>query len=156
MLVFHIFNITFSGPSIPPHPGALPFLPKGGIPSWLRTPVLEIQTIQPKTYLKYTNEFRYAGHMLPILISYKVILHTLTFKGIILSMITPIQITYSHTYPSVETDDMHRCWQQRCIQAVTILLGEAITLLIKLQANSRNTTLIWSVAFIANARLEES
>ena len=57
-------------------------------------------------YLKYSNEFGYAGHMLPILISYKVIHHTLTYKGIILSMITPI--TYSPTNPSVETDDMHR------------------------------------------------
>ena len=38
--------------------------------------------------------------------------------------------------------------------AVTILLGEAVTLLIKLEADLRNTTLIWSVAFIANARLE--
>ena len=33
-------------------------------------------------------------------------------------------------------------------------VGEAITLLIKLYANLRNTTLIWSVAFFANARLE--
>ena len=38
--------------------------------------------------------------------------------------------------------------------SITILLGEAVTLLIKLQANLRNITLIWSVAFIANARLE--
>ena len=38
--------------------------------------------------------------------------------------------------------------------AVTILLGEATTLLIKLYANLRSTTLIWSVAFIANDRLE--
>ena len=35
-----------------------------------------------------------------------------------------------------------------------ILLGEAIALLIKLYANLRNTTLIWSVAFIANFKLE--
>ena len=45
--------------------------------------------------------------MLPILISYKVIHHTLTNNGIIVTMITPIHITYSNTYPSVETDDMH-------------------------------------------------
>ena len=38
--------------------------------------------------------------------------------------------------------------------AETILLGEAVTLLIRLLANLRNTTLIWSVDFIANARLE--
>ena len=38
--------------------------------------------------------------------------------------------------------------------AVTILLGEAITLLIKLLANLQNTTLIWSVAFVSNSRLE--
>ena len=67
-----------------------------------------IQTTQPKNYLKYTNVFGYAGHMLPILINYKVIHHTLTYSGIILSMIIPIHITYSPTYPSVETDDMHR------------------------------------------------
>ena len=36
ILVFDIFNIIFSGPSIPP--GALPFIPRGGIPLWLRTP----------------------------------------------------------------------------------------------------------------------
>ena len=38
--------------------------------------------------------------------------------------------------------------------AVTILLGEATTLLIKLYANLDYTTLIWSVAFISNARLK--
>ena len=32
----------------------------------LREP-LEIQTIQPKKYMKYAKEFGYAGHMLPIL-----------------------------------------------------------------------------------------
>ena len=35
--------------------------------------------MQPKKYLKYTNEFGYAGHMLPILVNYKVIQHTLTY-----------------------------------------------------------------------------
>ena len=74
----------------------------------LGTAALEIQTIQPEKYLKYSNEFEYAGHMLPILISYKVIHHTLTYRGIILSMITPIHITYSPTYLSVETDNMRR------------------------------------------------
>ena len=49
--------------------------------------------------------------MLPILINYMVIHHTLTYWGIILSMINPMLITYSPTYPSVETDDMHRYWQ---------------------------------------------
>ena len=51
------------------------------------------------------------SHMLPILINYMVIDHTLTYWGIILSMINPIHITYSPTYPSVETGDMHRYWQ---------------------------------------------
>ena len=35
----------------------------------LRQP-LEIQKIQPEKYLKYTNEFGYDSHMLPILINY--------------------------------------------------------------------------------------
>ena len=39
---------------------------------------LEIQTIQPEKNLKYSNELGYAGHMIPILISCKVIHHTLT------------------------------------------------------------------------------
>ena len=58
--------------------------------------------------MKYAKEFGYAGHMLPILINYMIIHHTLTYWGIILSMINPIHITYSPTYPSVETGDMHR------------------------------------------------
>ena len=70
--------------------------------------LLGIQTIQPKKYMIYAKEFGYAGHMLLILINYMVIHHTLTYLGIILSMINPIHITYSPTYPSVETDDMHR------------------------------------------------
>ena len=78
----------------------------------LREP-LEIQTIQPKKYMKYAKEFGYAGHMLvlPILNNYMLIHHTLTYWGIILSMINPVHITYSPTYPSVETHDMHRYWQ---------------------------------------------
>ena len=64
--------------------------------------------MQSERYLKYSNEFGYAGHVLPILISYKVIHHTLTDKGIIISMISHIHITYSPTYPSEETDDKHR------------------------------------------------
>ena len=44
----------------------------------LREP-LEIQTIQAKKYLKLTNELGYDGHMLPILINYNVIHHTLTY-----------------------------------------------------------------------------
>ena len=71
-------------------------------PIRLREP-LKIQTIQPEKYLKYSNELiRPSGHMLPIPISNKVIHHTLTYRGMILSMITRIiQITYSPTYPSV-------------------------------------------------------
>ena len=56
--------------------------------------------------MKYAKEFGYASmliHMLPILINYMVIHHTLTYWGIILSMINPVHITYSPTYPSVET-----------------------------------------------------
>ena len=50
--------------------------------------------------MKYAKEFGYAGQMLPILINYMV-----TY----ISMINYIHITYSPpTYPSVETDDMHR------------------------------------------------
>ena len=67
---------------------------------------LETQTVQPKKYIKYAKEFGYAGKILPILINYMVIHHTLTYCGIILSMINPIHITYSPTYPSVETGDM--------------------------------------------------
>ena len=36
---------------------------------------LEIQTRQPKKYMKYSKEFVYAGQMLPILINYMVIHH---------------------------------------------------------------------------------
>ena len=64
-------------------------------------------------------------------------------------MIIHIHITYSPTYPSVEIDDI----ASPLTMAVTIQLGEAIILLIKMLANLRNTTLIWSVAFVANARL---
>ena len=72
----------------------------------LREP-FEIQTIQPEKYSKYYNEFGYAGHMLPTLISHKVIHHTLTYKGIILSMITPIHITYYYS----PTDSSVLQWQ---------------------------------------------
>ena len=61
--------------------------------------------------MKYAKEFGCAGHMLPILITYMIIHHKWTYWGIILSMINPIHITYSPTYPSVETGDMHRYWQ---------------------------------------------
>ena len=44
----------------------------------LREP-LEIQTIQPKMYMKYAKEFGYVGQMQPILINYMVIHHTLTY-----------------------------------------------------------------------------
>ena len=46
--------------------------------------------------------------MLPILINYKVIHHTLTNWEIIISMIIPKHITYSSTCLSVDTDDKHR------------------------------------------------
>ena len=115
----------------------------------LREP-LEIQTIQLKKYLKWTSAFEYNGHKLPILITLKVIRHTLTYWKITLPMIIPIHITYSLTYPSIETADMHHYWQwqwQYC-------WGEVVTLLIKLYVDLRNNTLLWSAAFIANARLE--
>ena len=70
---------------------------------------LETQTIQSKKYMKYDKEFWYAGQMLSILINYMVIHHTLSYWGIILLMINPMNITHSPTYPSVETD-MHRYW----------------------------------------------
>ena len=54
------------------------------IRSWKR---LEIQTTQPKKYMKYAKEFGHAGQMLLILINYMAIHHTLTYWGIILSMI---------------------------------------------------------------------
>ena len=72
---------------------------------------LEIETIQPKKDMKYAKEFVYAGHMLPILITYMIIHYTLTYWGIILSTTNPTHIRYSLTYPSVETGDMHRYWQ---------------------------------------------
>ena len=38
-----------------------------------------IKSIQPKTYFKWTDELEYNGHMLPMLINYQVIDHTLTY-----------------------------------------------------------------------------
>ena len=70
---------------------------------------LEIQTYNIKD-MKYAKEFGFSGHMQPRLINYMVIHHTLTYSGIILSMTNPVHITYSPTYPSVETGDMHRYW----------------------------------------------
>ena len=55
--------------------------------------------------------------MLPILINYKVIRHTLIYWAIILCMIIYLHLTYSPTYSSVKTADMHRYWpwqQQNC------------------------------------------
>ena len=52
---------------------------------WLWEP-LETQTVQPKKYMKYAKEFGYAGQLLPILINYMVIRHTLPYWGIILSL----------------------------------------------------------------------
>ena len=117
--------------------------------------------IQSKKHMKYAKEFGYAGEMLPILINYMGIHHTLTYWGIILSIINPIHITYSCTYPSVIFSHIlshlsitYPWYASLLTMAVTILLGEAFILLIKLYSNLLNTTLIWSVAFIANARLE--
>ena len=42
---------------------------------------LELQAIQPEKYMKYAEEFGHAGHMLPILINYMVIHHTLTYNN---------------------------------------------------------------------------
>ena len=62
----------------------------------LREP-LEIQTIRPKNYLKWTNELGDDGHLIPIHIKCKVIRHTLTYWEIIQSIIIPIHITCSPT-----------------------------------------------------------
>ena len=78
----------------------------GAATQGIREP-LEIQTIQHEKYLKWTNELGYDGHMLHILMDYKVIRHTLTYGEIILSMIINIHITYSPTYSSLETAYMH-------------------------------------------------
>ena len=70
--------------------------------------------------MKYANEFVCAGHMLPILTNYKVIYHTLTYRGIILSMIIPIHITYSPSHLYISGD----WWYASLLtMAVTILLG---------------------------------
>ena len=53
-------------------------------------------------------------------------------------MIIPIHITYSPTYPSVETAEMHNFLQWQ----LQYIWGEVVTLLIKLQADLLNTTLI--------------
>ena len=84
--------------------------------------------MQPEKYLKYSNELGYAGHMLPILISYKVIHHILTYKWIILS------IEHSYTYNILSHLSISGDWWYATLlkMAVTILLGEATTLLIKL------------------------
>ena len=50
----------------------------------------------------------YNGHRLPILINYKVIHHTLTYREIILSMIISKHTAYSPTCLTVGTDDKHR------------------------------------------------
>ena len=59
--------------------------------------------------MKYAKEFGYDGHFVPILINY---MHGHSSHIDILrdnlSMINPVHITYSPTYPSVETGDMHR------------------------------------------------
>ena len=62
--------------------------------------------------MKYAKEFGYAGQMLPILINYMVIHHTLTYWGRD-NRIDDESYTYnvlSHLSISgdVETDDMHR------------------------------------------------
>ena len=83
---------------------------------------LEIQTEQPKKYRKYVKEFGYAGQMLPIVINYMVIHHTLTYWGMILSVINPIQYNIlSHL--SISGD----WWYASLLtMAVTILLGKLL------------------------------
>ena len=63
---------------------------------------------------------------------------------------------YSYTYNILSNLFISGDWWYATLltMAVTILLREVVTLLIKLKAYLRNTTLIWSVAFIANARLK--
>ena len=76
---------------------------------WKKTSPLGKMDSSPGSY-PVQPWFGYAGHMLPILINYMVIHHTLTYWGIIL-LINPVHITYSPTYPSVETGDMRHYWQ---------------------------------------------
>ena len=49
-------------------------------------------------------EFGYAGHKLPILINY---MHSAHIDILRENPINPTHKTYSPTYASVETDDMH-------------------------------------------------
>ena len=89
------------------------------------------------------------GHMLPILINYKVIHHTLTYWEIILSMIIPEHITYSPTCLSVETDDSIAIDNDR-----NYTFGGGCYSAHQAVSKVGNTTLVWSVEFIANATLE--
>ena len=65
---------------------------------------------------------------------------------------------YDHSYTYNILSHLFISGDMICIAidngSITILLEDAVTLHIKLEANSPNTTLIWSDAFIANARLE--
>ena len=84
---------------------------------------LQIQTIQPEKYLKYSNEFQYDGHILPILISYKVIHHTCDIYRDN-SIYDP-----SYSYNILSHLSISGDWRYASLLtiAVTILLGEATT-----------------------------
>ena len=88
-----------------------------------------MQTTQPKKYLRWTNDLRDNGHMLPIPINYKVIRHTLPYV-----LRDNYIYDYSYTYNILS----HLFIGGYCRYAslltivVTILWGEVVTLLIKL------------------------
>ena len=90
--------------------------------------------------------------MLPKQTNYKVIRHTLTYY--ILKVTSTYDYSYSYNILSHLSVSRDRRYASLLTMAVTLLLGEVVILLIKLQANLRSTTLIWSVAFIANGELE--
>ena len=54
-----------------------------------------MQKIQPKKYFKQTTQFEYNGRKLPLLTTYKIVNHTITYRKIILPMIIIIHITYT-------------------------------------------------------------
>ena len=77
--------------------------------------------------MKYAKEFGYTGQMLPILINYMVIHHTLPLRDNSIN-------DQSYTYNILSHLSISGDWWYASLltMAVTILLGEAITLLIKL------------------------
>ena len=75
--------------------------------------IIQMETLQHIKYLKWINELQSNnGHMQHLLNNYKVIYHTLTLKEFFY-MIIPMHVTYSPTYPSVETADMHHYLEWR-------------------------------------------